>query len=208
MTSGLAGGLSANSTSSQPTASPSGRGGSPLGCAARSPARTSDVVTTSSWSPCRIVVCCSGTKPSPLRTMRVTLAPLGRRSSKMATPWRRDWWPIVTWRTSAPISTSEVLSRSTSTEWTCSVRPRRPGHPGKRRRLDDGEDDDEHEDEVEDPLGVRGARRQWHGGEHDRHGAAQARPRQEGHVPPRHAEPDGRCQDRQGPRDEQQDEAR
>ena len=78
---------------------------------------------------------------------------MGSRSSKTATPWRRDRWPIDTWRTSALISMSEVLSRSTSTEWTLG-QAEAACDPGKRRRLDDREDDDEHEDEVEDPLGV------------------------------------------------------
>ena len=78
---------------------------------------------------------------------------MGSRSSKTATPWRRDRWPIDTWRTSALISMSEVLEVDVDrvdllgqAEAACD--------PGKRRRLDDREDDDEHEDEVEDPLGV------------------------------------------------------
>src|SRR6476469_8073035 len=92
---------------------------------------TFEVVTTSSRSPWRIVVCRSGTNPSPPRTTKVTFAPLGRRSSKTATPCSRDSAPTVTWMTSAPISMSEVDSRSTSTECTCSVSPSRLATQGR-----------------------------------------------------------------------------
>ena len=46
-----------------------------------------------------------------------------------------------------------------------------------------------------------------HGREHDRHGAAQPRPRQEDLVAPRHPEPRHRRHHRQRPGDEEQDEA-
>ena len=78
--------------------------------------------------------------------------PPGRRSSNTRTPAMRDRGPMSTSRSSAPRSSSGVVSTARSRLWWAMSTPEPPRDPGQRRRLDEREDDDEDEHEVEDPA--------------------------------------------------------
>ncbi len=58
-----------------------------------------------------------GTNPLPPRTIRVTLAPWGRRSSNTSTPCSFDAGPTVTWKSSAFSSSRGVDSTASPSVW-------------------------------------------------------------------------------------------
>ena len=62
--------------------------------------------------------------------------------------------------------------------------PEQPRRPGQRRALHQREHDDDDEDQIEDLRGPRDAARQRDRRQHDRYGAAQAGPGQEGLLRP------------------------
>ena len=99
-----------------------------------------------------------------------------------------------------------MLSRSTSTEWTCSVRPSRLATHGNvgAWTMVKTTTSTKTRSKIHSVSGVPAV--EGHGREHDGHGAAQAGPRQEGLVSPRHAEPRHRGDDRQRSRHEEQHE--
>jgi hypothetical protein len=68
-----------------------------------------------------------------------------------------------------------------------------PRYPGQRRALQHREHDDDDEDDVEQPGRSRDPGAQRDRRQHDGDRAAQARPGQEGLLPPRHGEPTGRA---------------
>ena len=129
------------------------------------------------------------------RATTATSAERGRPSSRTAAP-------AIEW--SGP--TSKSISSSEPSGSTCERRHGRPrcerdhpeplGHPFERRPLDQGRDGDDEEDGVEDRLAALQPGRQRERAEHDRHGAAQARPAEQralavGEAAERGRRPDG-----------------
>ena len=145
-------------------------------CSARR--RASAVVTMSSWSPRRSGVLGVGTNPLSSRTTRVTLAPGGQPQLEHLDAVQVGRGPDLHLqqrrRPSPPAGWTRPRRRAV---WAASLTPSRRATQGRVGALHEGEDHHEDEDEVEQPLDPRRTGGERHGGEHDRHGAAQARPR-------------------------------